>query len=109
MSLVFSAICPHPPVLIPGIGKKEVEKIEQTNKALKKLEQDLYIAKPQILIVISPHGSLFKDAFSVNAHPEFHSHFDQFGDLSTKKTWAGARSTRCRKVPGRAVDWHLPR
>ena len=107
MSLVFTAITPHPPVLVPGIGKKEVEKIEQTSRALKKLEEDLYIAKPQILIIISPHGSLFEDAFSVNAHPEFHSHFDQFGDLSTKKTWTGAPHTAA-KIAQKSNPTDLP-
>ena len=69
--LVFASIVPHPPLLIPNIGKEEIAKVEKTKQALKQLEQDLYLAKPDIIITISPHGSLFSDAFSINAHTHF--------------------------------------
>jgi AmmeMemoRadiSam system protein B len=90
MSLVFAAIAPHPPMLIPAIGKDHIEAIQKTKDALARLEQDLYIAKPQVIIIISPHGSLFANAFSVNAHTSFSTLFEQFGDLTTKKEWRGA-------------------
>ena len=90
MSLVFSAIVPHPPILIPNIGKEEADKAKKTRESFTQLEQDLYIAKPQAIVVISPHGSMFPDAFSVNAHTKFFSYFEQFGDLNTKKEWEGA-------------------
>jgi AmmeMemoRadiSam system protein B len=89
MSLVFAAITPHPPILIPSIGKNQMNAIAKTKAAMEQLEQDLYLTKPHIIIVISPHGSLFADAFSINAHTEFSSLFEQFGDLTTKKQWTG--------------------
>ncbi len=89
MSLVFSAITPHPPLLIPNIGKEEISKVKKTQKALENLEQDLYLSKPDLLIIISPHGNLFTDAFSINAHTNFTTSFEQFGDLATKKEWIG--------------------
>lgn len=87
--LVFAAITPHPPLLIPNIGKEEIKKVEKTQKALEQLEQDLYLSKPDIIAVISPHGSLFPDAFSVNANTRFVANFAQFGDLKTKAEWPG--------------------
>jgi aromatic ring-opening dioxygenase LigB subunit len=107
MPLVFASITPHPPVLIPSIGKDEAEKIKKTEVALKKLEQDLYIAKPQIIITISPHGSLFEDAFSVNAHTHFLSFFEQFGDLNTRKEWEGSPNLAA-KITQRANPSDLP-
>ena len=56
MSIVFAAITPHAPVLIPEIGKENLKKLTKTEAALKKLEQELYAAKPESLVVISPHG-----------------------------------------------------
>ena len=38
MSLVFAAITPHPPLLIPTIGKNELKKINATKKALEKFK-----------------------------------------------------------------------
>jgi len=89
MPLVFAGITPHPPLLIPAIGKDEIEKLEKTKSAMDKLEKELYVAKPQIIFIISPHSSLFGDSFSINAHTNFVSAFDEFGDLSTKLAWNG--------------------
>ena len=48
------------------------------------------MAKPQMIIVISPHSSLYENAFSANANTNFTATFEEFGDLSTKKDWVGA-------------------
>jgi MEMO1 family protein len=53
MSLVFAAISPHPPLLIPSIGKEAIKKIQKTKEALEKLEEDLYLSRPEIIIIIS--------------------------------------------------------
>ncbi|MEK7623158.1 MAG: AmmeMemoRadiSam system protein B [Patescibacteria group bacterium] len=90
MSLVFAALTPHPPILVPTIGKEEIKKLDQTKQAMLELEKDLYAARPQIILIISPHGSLFADAFSVNAHTPLVSAFETFGDLIAKKQWIGA-------------------
>lgn len=82
--LVFSAICPHPPILIPTIGKDNIDKIKNTVNAMKKLEQELYAAKPEVIIVISPHGEIIPDAFSLNLNSKYHGDFSEFGDFSTK-------------------------
>ena len=89
MSLVLAAIAPHPPLLIPSIGKDLVKKMEKTQKALQKLEEDLYLAKPDIILIISPHGSYFPNAFSVNVCPEFETDLKEFGDLATKLKFKG--------------------
>lgn len=90
MSLVFAAITPHPPLLIPAIGKDEMKKVEKTKSALMALEKNLYVRKPSTIIIISPHSGIFSDAFVVNGHNHFTSSFDTFGDFTTKKEWKGA-------------------
>ncbi len=89
MSLVFAAITPHPPLLIPSIGKEHSKKISKTKQALEKLEEDLYLTHPEIILIISPHGHLFNDAFSINVCPEFETHLREFGDLTTKLKFKG--------------------
>jgi AmmeMemoRadiSam system protein B len=89
MSLVFAGISPHPPLLLPTIGKDALRKVEKTATALKRLEEDLYLAKPDVAIIISPHGKLLPDAFTVNFCDQFETDFKQFGDLSTKLKFGG--------------------
>ncbi len=90
MALVFSAITPHTPVLLSSIGKGEEKKIAATIKALTQLQQELYIAKPDIIIIITPHCGLYPDAFTINGNNVLTSDFSSFGDLDTKKSWKGS-------------------
>lgn len=90
MAIVFAAITPHPPMIIPSIGKEKVKLLEKTRQAFLRLEQELYVAKPQVIVIVSPHSSLFPDAFSLNAHTSFVSDFAKFGDLITSKEWRGS-------------------
>lgn len=94
MSLVFAAVTAHPPALIPAIGKEAgLAALAQTKAALERLEQELYLVKPEMLLIISPHEGLFQDAFVVNAHTAYRSNFEEFGDLATKVTWKGTPDT----------------
>lgn len=89
MSLVFAAITPHPPLLIPTIGKENLKYITKTKEAMEKLEEDLYLAKPDMIVVISPHGHYFNDAFSLNFSDHFETDLREFGDLATKLQFSG--------------------
>jgi aromatic ring-opening dioxygenase LigB subunit len=82
--LVFSAIVPHPPVLIPNIGQDDLGKLKKTIKGLELLEEDLIKAAPDTIIVISPHGELFPDAFNINTAEEYVARFQDFGDFETE-------------------------
>lgn len=89
MSLTFAAITPHPPVLLPSLGK-DIKELEQTKRAFLELEQELYLAKPEIIIIISPHEGIFHDAFVINAYTDFTASFERFGDVVTKFAWKGS-------------------
>jgi MEMO1 family protein len=82
MSLVFAAITPHPPIIIPTIGQENLPKVKNTIEAMTNLEKDLKAAEPDIIIIISPHGQLFEDAFSINYADSYTGDFEHLGDLS---------------------------
>jgi AmmeMemoRadiSam system protein B len=89
MSLVFAAITPHPPILIPAIGKDSANKISRTAKSMEILEEHYYSAHPDTVIIISPHGSYFSDAFTINCCTDFTADMKNFGDLSVNMNFAG--------------------
>jgi aromatic ring-opening dioxygenase LigB subunit len=84
MSLVFSAIVPHPPILIPSIGKDNLDQIKATKESLEKLEKDLYASKPDIIMMISPHGHVDPDHFTLNISDNYIINFEEFGDFATE-------------------------
>jgi aromatic ring-opening dioxygenase LigB subunit len=85
MSLVFAAFCPHPPIIIPTIGGKEdLKQIQKTTLAFKSLAQKLKESEAETLIIISPHGSIFSNTFSINSSKEFFGDFSLFDDYSNQ-------------------------
>lgn len=87
MSLVFSAIAAHTPLLIPTIGKEGHALVAKTTSAMRALEQALYVTNPDTIVVISPHGPSVPDAVTMNLSGKFVSNFQEFGDLVTKREW----------------------
>lgn len=82
--LVFAGISPHPPLLIPEIGKENLKFVDKTIKGLKELAKELYASQPETIIIISPHGPLLSDAFTLNLNQKFNINFEDFGDLHTR-------------------------
>lgn len=78
--IVLSAIVPHSPLLIPSIGKEHTAKLEQTLKSFETIQQALYVAKPDTIVIISPHAQLYPDAFSGNIAPTYKGSVKAFGD-----------------------------
>lgn len=97
MPIVFAAIVPHSPILIPAIGKENTDRLKLTSVALKKLEEDLILSEPDTIIIISPHGIVQQNAFTINLNPIFTSNFEEFGDFATKATYNGDVSL-CYKI-----------
>lgn len=81
--IVTAAIVPHTPLLAPTVGKEHLEKLANTVKALAEVEQALYLAKPDTIVMISPHAPMYPDAFSGNVAPSFKGVLKEFGDHGT--------------------------
>jgi len=55
-NIVFAAISPHPPIILPSVGSKEDrEQVKKTISALEGLGEKLKKAKPEMIIISSPH------------------------------------------------------
>jgi AmmeMemoRadiSam system protein B len=87
--LVFSAIMPHAPILIPTIGRDNLKKLKKTAAALDLLTESFAEAAPEMVIIISPHGDLNHEAFTINALPNYEMNFEEFGDFETRQTFRG--------------------
>jgi aromatic ring-opening dioxygenase LigB subunit len=81
--IVFAAVVPHSPLLLPSIGKEHRDKLQATLAACQEIEQALYLAKPDALCIIAPHGVRYPDAFSVNLASKYVGNLKAFGDFST--------------------------
>ncbi len=63
--IVFGCIVPHPPLIIPDIGRGQEQTVISTIKAMQKLAQELADAQPEIALLVSPHGPARYDYMGV--------------------------------------------
>ncbi|WP_134703208.1 AmmeMemoRadiSam system protein A [Ammoniphilus sp. YIM 78166] len=80
-SLLFGALVPHPPLLIPDIGRDELELIAQTHDAMRTIAAEVASADPELLVIISPHGPMFEDAVTVMGGPSLKGNLQAFESL----------------------------
>ena len=58
-------LLPHPPIVVPEVGGAEVKKIQSTYNSMNEIGKDVKEKNPDTIILISPHGSMFRDAISL--------------------------------------------
>ena len=77
--IVFGCAVPHPPIIIPQIGKGEERKIQATINAFHQLARKLMKSQPEVLLVVSPHGNIQYNAMGVATAPYSEGNFDSWG------------------------------
>lgn len=78
-NLVACAFMPHPPIMIPEIGKEELETIRSTVNAAEEVSRFIKEGNPQTIVLITPHGPVFQDAASMSMHPRLKGNLAAFG------------------------------
>lgn len=79
MSVVFGGVTPHPPLLIPEIGKEALGRVRSSQECLRLFSKRLVEARPELLLMVTPHGPVFHDALSIFTVSKFKGDFRQFG------------------------------
>ena len=63
--IVFGCIVPHPPLMVPDIGRGEERHISATLESMDKLADKLAQQNPETILVISPHGASLPNAMGI--------------------------------------------
>ena len=82
-SLVFSAIAPHPPIMVPEVGRESIARVENSIEAMAELTQRLLDSGAETVIVISPHAPLEADSFVAYQGPAVYGDFTNFSAPDT--------------------------
>ncbi|QZY54431.1 AmmeMemoRadiSam system protein A [Crassaminicella profunda] len=70
---------PHPPIIIPEVGRGEEKKIKETSDACYKVAKEIAHIKPDTIIIVTPHGPLFRDAVAISAGENIYGNLSKFG------------------------------
>lgn len=79
MAILAGYMLPHPPLIIPEVGKGEEKKIRNTIEAYRKAAQDIGTLRPETIVLCSPHQTLYADYFHISPGRGAKGDFRQFG------------------------------
>ena len=65
MPMLGAVLTPHPPVLLPEVGKGREREIAATGRAMRTAAAEVARWNPEVLIVASPHTILYGDYFHI--------------------------------------------
>ncbi len=66
MPLLAAFIVPHPPLIVPAVGKGEEQKIKKTIDSYLEVAHRIERMKPETIVLVSPHSILYADYFHVS-------------------------------------------
>lgn len=80
---------PHPPLIIPEIGKGEEKKIQDTIDAYHEVGRRIGALRPDTIVLISPHQIMYADYFHISPGKSGKGDFGQFraGQVEMKVTY----------------------
>lgn len=78
MGIVATFMLPHPPIVIPKIGKKDMKLVQNTVDAYEKAAEKIGQIQPETIVIISPHHTLYADYFQISPGKKGRGNLGQF-------------------------------
>lgn len=66
MSIQAAVAVPHPPIILPEVGRGEEAKIAATSEAYKEVSRRIVELNPDTIIITSPHSIMYADYFHIS-------------------------------------------
>ena len=79
MSIVAAFMVPHPPMIVPEVGRGSENQVEKTIKAYEKVADEIAALKPETIIISSPHSVMYSDYFHISPGAGATGSFADFG------------------------------
>ncbi len=78
MGISAGFMVPHPPLIIPDVGKGEEKKIQRTIDAYQKVAEAVGRLQPETIVLLSPHQIMYADYFHISPGQGARGDFGQF-------------------------------
>ncbi|NLG24669.1 MAG: AmmeMemoRadiSam system protein A [Clostridiales bacterium] len=78
MSILAAAMVPHPPLIIPEVGHGEEKKIPATVDAYREVARAIFGARPDALVVATPHSAMYADWFHISPGASARGDFSRY-------------------------------
>ena len=78
MSILAAVVVPHPPIILPEVGRGEEEKISATTKAYQEVMRRVVELNPDTIVITSPHSIMYNDYFHISPGESARGDMSQF-------------------------------
>ena len=78
MGIIAAGIAPHPPIILPEVGRGEQKKAGKTVEAMQIFARHLAEVNGDTLVIITPHGPMFRNAVAILAENRLQGDFSGF-------------------------------
>ena len=78
MSIIAAYMVPHPPMIIPQIGRGTEKQIQETIDAYRNVAREIASLKPETIIISSPHSVMYSDYFHISPGKNAAGDFSNF-------------------------------
>ena len=84
MPIIAAFMVPHPPMIVPDVGRGSEKQIEKTIKAYEKVAEEIAVLKPDTIIISSPHSMMYSNYFHISPGAWAAGSFSEFGAPQVK-------------------------
>ncbi|MBE5995890.1 MAG: AmmeMemoRadiSam system protein A [Lachnospiraceae bacterium] len=78
MAIVGAFMVPHPPMIVPEVGRGGEKQIEKTVRAYERVASEVAALRPETIIITSPHTVMYTDYFHISPGRSATGSFSQF-------------------------------
>ena len=78
MPITLTCMLPHPPLIVPAVGRGEERNIQKTIDAYHEAARRIAACRPETIVVISPHQVMYADYFHISPGESAYGDFGQF-------------------------------
>lgn len=79
MSIIGASMVPHPPLILPEVGRGGEKIIEKTTKSYDKVGELIKKLEPETIVITTPHSVLYQDYFHISPGKSATGDFSNFG------------------------------
>ena len=78
MPIIAAYMVPHPPMIVPQVGRGSETQIAATREAYEKVAADIARLRPETILISSPHAPMYADYFHISPGARAEGSFARF-------------------------------
>ena len=78
MAIVGAFMVPHPPMIVPAVGRGSEKQVSETIKAYERVANEIKDLEPETIIITSPHSVIYSDYFHISPGTSAKGDFSEF-------------------------------